>query len=286
MKSGSLIALSILFSIKISAQTQTQVITSTVSILPDQNPNYQKSKKKYQDSAFVAKNKLQTQSIEHIYKAIDDVRIKKDKKELAAALRQKNAQAANVVYPNYNAPNVAVMPYMSFNNSGVNNPRQGTSSGTSGMTYSGFAALLNVANAFISNGNFNNNSPRNNFNPTTPTRNSSFNDRAITVQKYMMVSNSTITINLWDYGQVDGDRISLYLNGMPVLENFTLEKNKKQIVVKLSPDSNVLVMHALNLGSVPPNTASLNINDGINSQDINLGSDLKKSGALEIIYNP
>ena len=45
-------------------------------------------------------------------------------------------------------------------------------------------------------------------------------------------------------------------------------------------------MHALNLGKVPPNTAAISINDGAKKKIITLVSDLKKSGAVEIIYNP
>ena len=46
-------------------------------------------------------------------------------------------------------------------------------------------------------------------------------------------------------------------------------------------------MHSFNLGLIPPNTAALSINDGLSrAKFITLVSNFKKSGALEIIYDP
>ena len=112
------------------------------------------------------------------------------------------------------------------------------------------------------------------------------NGRRFHVQESLTVLNNEVTIQVWDKNRVDGDEISLYLNGEPILENYTVSKTKKTITVKLQPGSNIIVMHALNLGRVPPNTAALNINDGIKKTNITLVSDLHKSGAVEIIYNP
>jgi hypothetical protein len=78
----------------------------------------------------------------------------------------------------------------------------------------------------------------------------------------------------------------LYLNEELVLEKYTVSKTKKEIILNLKPGKNILVMHALNLGRVPPNTAALKINDGTINKNVTLISDLKNSGALELIYNP
>jgi hypothetical protein len=45
-------------------------------------------------------------------------------------------------------------------------------------------------------------------------------------------------------------------------------------------------MHAINLGTIPPNTASMEISDGKKRKDITVISDTGKSGALEIDYSP
>jgi hypothetical protein len=112
------------------------------------------------------------------------------------------------------------------------------------------------------------------------------NGRKFNVQESLEVNSGVITVTVWDKNRVDGDEISLYLNEELVLEKYTVSKTKKEIILNLKPGKNILVMHALNLGRVPPNTAALKINDGTINKNVTLISDLKNSGALELIYNP
>lgn len=112
------------------------------------------------------------------------------------------------------------------------------------------------------------------------------NGRRFEVQESVTVNSNIVTLTVWDKNRVDGDEISLYLNEELILDNYTVTKTKKEITLNLKPGKNILVMHALNLGRVPPNTAALKINDGSVNKNIVLISDLKKSGALEIDYTP
>ena len=113
------------------------------------------------------------------------------------------------------------------------------------------------------------------------------NGRHLDIQKTLEVESDLITVAVWDRGQVDGDKISLYLNGELILEDFTLAKEKKQITLHLLAGPNYLVMHAVNLGSVPPNTAAMEIDDNSKKKKtLSLVSDTKKSGTIEIIYKP
>ena len=112
------------------------------------------------------------------------------------------------------------------------------------------------------------------------------NGRRFEVQESLKVNSGVITVTVWDKNRVDGDEISLYLNEELILDRYTVSKTKKEIVLNLKPGKNILVMHALNLGRVPPNTAALKINDGTINKNVILVSDLKKSGALELIYEP
>lgn len=112
------------------------------------------------------------------------------------------------------------------------------------------------------------------------------NGRRFEVQESVTVNSNVVTVTVWDKNRVDGDEISLYLNEELILDRYTVSKEKKEIILNLKPGKNILVMHALNLGRVPPNTAALKINDGSINKNITLVSDLKKSGALEIDYNP
>ena len=62
---------------------------------------------------------------------------------------------------------------------------------------------------------------------------------------------------------------------------------KKEIEIQLKAGSNIIVMHAINLGKIPPNTAAMSINDGTTKKRVTtLVSDLSESAALELIYNP
>lgn len=119
-----------------------------------------------------------------------------------------------------------------------------------------------------------------------PLVNHKVNGRHVDVQNTMKVSTDVITVKVWDRGTVDGDKIALYLNGELILDDYTLAKDKKEIELHLKPGLNYLAMHAINLGTIPPNTASMEISDGKKKKDITVISDTGKSGALEIDYSP
>ncbi len=85
---------------------------------------------------------------------------------------------------------------------------------------------------------------------------------AIRMVKQLEVGQGTVTIQLWDDQQEDGDVLSLHLDGRNLLQHFALKKEKTTLLVKLSSGEHTLVLRAENLGSIPPNTAALLIDDG------------------------
>ena len=122
--------------------------------------------------------------------------------------------------------------------------------------------------------------------PVVDTSKKAVNGRDYSVANKVIVKSRSIKILVWDKEQVDGDKINLSLNGNWILENYTLTKKKKIIEVELKDGVNHLVLYALNLGDIPPNTAALIVNDNNTLQEIILESTLEKSSALELIYNP
>lgn len=112
------------------------------------------------------------------------------------------------------------------------------------------------------------------------------NGRNVKVQDHVETAGAEMTIKVWDNGLVDGDRISLFLNDKEILHDHKLKKRKKSVTLHLKPGVNYLVLHALNLGSIAPNTAAIEVDDGYQGKTITLRSDMKKSGAIEIIYTP
>lgn len=112
------------------------------------------------------------------------------------------------------------------------------------------------------------------------------NGRHIDILETCVLSQSTVKLQVWDKNRVDGDIISIYLNGQLIKERIEVTKNKQEITIELQEGSNLIVMEAINLGFVPPNTAALGFNDGKKHKLITLISDLKHSGSLELIYAP
>lgn len=74
---------------------------------------------------------------------------------------------------------------------------------------------------------------------------------------------SVFTIRLWDNAAEDGDIVSVYLNGIWLIENHSLIKAGTDFNFStslLNPGKNDLVVFALNEGSSGPNTVSIAVN--------------------------
>lgn len=94
-----------------------------------------------------------------------------------------------------------------------------------------------------------------------------------------------LTITVWDNKIVDGDIISLYLNDSLVLENYSLDSIPKEIPVHVKKgERTFLTLHAINLGTTPPNTADIKISDGKKEYQIELKSDFQGSSVAEIFF--
>lgn len=110
-----------------------------------------------------------------------------------------------------------------------------------------------------------------------------FDGRKINYVNELVVGSNEIQINLWDHGRVDGDIVSIYLNGEAVVSKYHLTYSKKAFDLKLNTNKpNDLFLYAHNLGKSPPNTVSIEITDGKISENIILNSDLKSCEAVLI----
>ena len=107
--------------------------------------------------------------------------------------------------------------------------------------------------------------------------------RKIEVQKTESVSEKRIQISVWDNEQIDGDKISLSLNGKWIIRNHELTKDKYIINIELLENQiNQLVFVAENLGEIPPNTTALNINYKGYSKTHIMRSNMEKSGSINL----
>ena len=109
--------------------------------------------------------------------------------------------------------------------------------------------------------------------------------RNVEVQKVITVSAKIIQLAVWDNERIDGDKISLSLNGKWILRNYEIVKEKYHIVIELIPNQvNQLVFFAENLGKIPPNTSAINIQyNGYNKTHI-MRSNMEKSGSINFYF--
>lgn len=114
----------------------------------------------------------------------------------------------------------------------------------------------------------------------------SFKNRDLEVLKTIKINSSVITVNVYDNAEVDGDSISLYYNGKLILKNKRLcEKGHSlELAIDTERVSNELIMHAENLGTIPPNTALMVVRDGMKRYEVRISSDLRKSGVIRFVY--
>ena len=95
--------------------------------------------------------------------------------------------------------------------------------------------------------------------------------------------SDSLVLTLYDNGEVDGDTVSILLNGkniMPRQGLSTIAINKTIYVTPDLGDTLQLIMYAENLGSIPPNTGLLIIHDGNDMYQIRFAGDLQKNAAI------
>lgn len=99
------------------------------------------------------------------------------------------------------------------------------------------------------------------------------------------LQNRKVRISVWDNGQIDGDIVSVYVNGKQVIRQITLDgpSNKYSIDVTLDYEGyNYILLYAHNEGSIPPNTASISVDDGA-PRVFQLSSNLSTNGYVDLI---
>ena len=121
--------------------------------------------------------------------------------------------------------------------------------------------------------------------PATIIAGNRYEKRNNTVIKTIEIENDKVRVDLYDNGEIDGDSISLFLNGRLLASrkkltaqplSFTLTKDELQ-------ENNDLVMYAENLGTIPPNTALMIVTDGNKRYEVRITSDLQKSGTIKFV---
>jgi hypothetical protein len=94
-------------------------------------------------------------------------------------------------------------------------------------------------------------------------------------------TNGKCLLKIWDDGIEDGDIVSVKLNGIIVLYNYTLKKEMKAVGITLTKGENIIEIIAQNTGTRFPNTAYLSVED--TESKTKLSSNLEKGQIAKIV---
>ncbi|HYC29046.1 MAG TPA: hypothetical protein VEB42_09520, partial [Chitinophagaceae bacterium] len=111
-----------------------------------------------------------------------------------------------------------------------------------------------------------------------------FETRKTILQQEILVRSDSLRISFYDNGDIDGDSISVFMNGQPILAKKELDVRGLNLYVKLdsTKEMNEITMFADNLGKYPPNTALMVVYDGENRSEIYLSSSLTQNASVRI----
>ncbi|WP_194850777.1 hypothetical protein [Nonlabens antarcticus] len=90
-------------------------------------------------------------------------------------------------------------------------------------------------------------------------------------------------LEIWDPGTVDGDEMSIVLNGKVIKANYSPTKAKTKIPLIFNKEINKLSLKALTEGTEPPNTAQIRITDG-NGKEISMLSSFKVGEQVDVVF--
>lgn len=114
----------------------------------------------------------------------------------------------------------------------------------------------------------------------------SYGGRANVVQGCVDTQSRVVRIFLWDHGQIDGDIVSLIVNGRVVVEEVTIDgpSNRGYVDVTLqNVGYNYILLWAHNLGDIPPNTAAIEIQSDQGSREFIMEANLETNGVFDVV---
>ncbi|MEQ1678353.1 MAG: hypothetical protein ABL876_16765, partial [Chitinophagaceae bacterium] len=95
--------------------------------------------------------------------------------------------------------------------------------------------------------------------------------------------SDSLVISLYDNGEIDGDTVSVFMNGETILSKQGLKSSAIKKTIYITPGDQedfTLVMFAESLGKYPPNTGLLVIRDGDDVYNLRFSSDFQKNAGI------
>jgi len=104
------------------------------------------------------------------------------------------------------------------------------------------------------------------------------------IVKEIEVDSDSISMDVYDNGEIDGDIISVFYNQTLIMSNQKLTHKSIHVALQLdtTKEYNEVAMFAENLGLIPPNTALMVISDGKNRINVPVSSNLEKNATIRI----
>jgi hypothetical protein len=114
--------------------------------------------------------------------------------------------------------------------------------------------------------------------------NENFKKRKQIVSKQIEVTSDSIRLSFYDNAEIDGDSISVFLNGNLVVAHQALTERAFNVYIQLDSNRelNEVSMFAENLGKYPPNTALMVLSDGDKRYETFLSSDFKGNATIRL----
>lgn len=109
-----------------------------------------------------------------------------------------------------------------------------------------------------------------------------FAERETEIIQTVAFQADSLVLTLYDNGEVDGDTVSVLLNGKVIMAKQGLTAKPITTTVHLTDqsDSLELVMYAENLGRIPPNSGLLILQDGVDRYSIRFSGDLQRNSGI------
>lgn len=104
------------------------------------------------------------------------------------------------------------------------------------------------------------------------------------VIKTLEITGPTIKIDIYDNGQVDGDTVSIFMNGALLIPAKMLTAKPITININVNETDEVydIVMFAESMGTIPPNTALMVVTTSTKRYEINITSTEQTSGSIRL----
>jgi hypothetical protein len=108
------------------------------------------------------------------------------------------------------------------------------------------------------------------------------NERRTEVSQVVSFKSDSLQIALYDNGQIDGDTVSVLMNGEVILSKQGLKATAIKHTIYLAPgvEEFNIVLYAENLGTLPPNTGLVVVRDGTDVYNLRFSSDYQKNTGI------